>query len=301
MPDPRLLLLCAAALHACGPAAGPLPPGPLPPSGAPPSGAVGRDGGAVDRLWFATTGDTRPAACDASDQYPRHTLAQLARAMRELRVQFALDLGDHMFVCNGSRDEARQQMGYYLEGIAQGPATWWMTMGNHECGSAWAGRGCAVGTPDANFDAYLAALQRPRPWYANDIATTAGLARVVVVADDAWGDEQAAWLESTLQDADAHARTVIVARHHPATGSRSGSAGALATIERHRYTLLLTAHAHTYQRDSERSVMVGLGGAPARMAPGFGTVLQGADGSLTFVLRDLSGNPVGDPWSVAAR
>ena len=294
---PGLLVLAACA---CG---GPATRAarPAPGAGPPPSGTVGNDGGKVNRLFFATTGDTRPASCDASDQYPRETIAQLAAAMKGLRVQFALDLGDHMFVCNGSRDEARQQMGFYMTAIAAGPPTWWMTMGNHECGSAYRGTGCAVGTPDANFEAYLAALRRPRPWYATSVQTDLGLARIVVVADDAWGDEQAAWLETTLADADAHARVTIVARHHPATGSRTGNASALATIERHKYTLLLTAHSHTYERDSERSVMVGLGGAPSIRAPGFGTVLENPDGSLSFVLHDLSGNPVGEPWSVAAQ
>src|SRR5207237_2519631 len=43
----------------------------LPPDGGPvdagpaPAGSVGPDGGTVDRLWFATTGDTRPGNCDA--------------------------------------------------------------------------------------------------------------------------------------------------------------------------------------------------------------------------------------------
>ena len=45
-------------------------------------------------------------------------------------------------------------------------------------------------------------------------------------------------------------------------------------------------------------MVVGLGGAPSSWPPGFATVLQTADGALTFVLRDASGNPWGQPWSV---
>jgi len=83
----------------------------------------------VDRLWFATTGDTRPAECDQTNAYPKAAIAQIAAAMKALRVQFTLDLGDHMYVCNQSDAEARQQMGFYMEAIAQGPSVWWMTIG----------------------------------------------------------------------------------------------------------------------------------------------------------------------------
>ena len=218
-------------------------------TGPPPSGEVGLSGGRVDRLFFAVTGDTRPAGCDEGDRYPRATFAQIASSMRALGVQFALDLGDHMFVCSGSHAEARRQMGHYLAAIAQGPATFFMTMGNHECGSAFTGHACAPGDGDANFAAYLEALGRPRPWYAASIETSHGLARLVVIADDAWGHEQAAWLEETLADADAHARYLLVARHHPLSGARSGEPAIVAAIARHRPTLVFSAHAHSYARD----------------------------------------------------
>jgi len=192
----RLLLPCAALL-ACLPQAQPLcasrpdvvdPCGGVdsgvgalpgtPDPGAVPSGTVGPGGGAVDRLWFATTGDTRPAECDQTNAYPKAAIAQIAAAMKALRVQFTVDLGDHMYVCNQSDAEARQQMGFYMEAIAQGPSAWWMTMGNHECGSAAYPYSCFVGgPPDANFSAYMAALGRPLPYYANDVQTSLGLAR----------------------------------------------------------------------------------------------------------------------------
>ena len=149
---PMRLLPCCAALLACQPQSqsmcasrpdvvdpcggadsgvGALPGTPDP--GAVPSGTVGGGGGTVDRLWFATTGDTRPAECDQTNAYPKAAIAQIAAAMKTLRVQFTLDLGDHMFVCNQSDAEARQQMGFYMNAIAQGPSTWWMTMGSAVC------------------------------------------------------------------------------------------------------------------------------------------------------------------------
>jgi hypothetical protein len=268
-----------------------------------PAGAVEFDGGTVDRLWFATTGDTRPASCDETDLYPRAAIAQIAAAMKALRVQFTVDLGDHMYVCNGSDAEARQQMGFYMGAIASGPATWWMTMGNHECGNDRPPYSCFAGGPhDANFAAFLSALNRPQPYYFADVATSRGKARFVHVADDAWDDAQSAWLSKTLAEADSFAYTFVM-RHHPVQGSRTGNARILDAIRAHRYSMILTAHDHDYEHDTStwngRSVVVGLGGAGGRW--GFGTVLQNLDGSLTFVRRDANGNPLGTPWTVPPR
>lgn len=314
-PWPRLehaLFAVAAALVSwvAGCDQGPAPGGRAreggPPGGAPaPGGTVGPNGGSVDRLWFAVTGDTRPGACDASDLYPRSAIAEIAASMKALEVQFALDLGDHMYVCNGSYAEAAQQMGFYTTAIAAGPATFFMTLGNHDCGSSFARSGARAGcfeeSADANFRAYLAALGRPRPYYAIDVATFAGLARFVFVADDAYDAVQAAWLERTLADADARARITVIARHHPMSGARSGNPDIVATIERHRYALLLSAHLHTYAHGEDhggRAAIMGLGGAPSALPPGFATVLQNADGSLTFTPRDAAGEPIHTAWTV---
>jgi hypothetical protein len=271
-----------------------------PDPGTVPAGAVGFDGGTVDRLWFATTGDTRPSACDRTNEYPKAAIAQIASAMKALKVQFTVDLGDHMYVCNGSDLEAQQQMGFYTAAIAGGPATWWMTMGNHECGNDTYPYSCfATGPHDANFSAYLSALKRPQPYYFTDITTSLGKARFVYIADDSWNAAQAAWLSQTLAEADSFKYTFIV-RHHPVQGSRTGNPQILDAIRAHRYSLILTAHNHDYEHDTgswgARSTVVGLGGAGGRW--GFATVLQNADGTLSFVQRDANGNPVGTPWSV---
>ena len=278
-----------------------------PDAGPLPTGTVGTDGGTVERLWFATTGDTRPGNCDDTTAYPRAAITEIAKSMKALKVQFALDLGDHMYVCNGSTSEAQIQMGYYTDAISGGPSTWFMTMGNHECGKwAYSGgySGCFGTAADANYDAYLAALQRPKPYYSFDVTTAKGLARFVVIADDSWNAAQKAWLEATLADADSKAAYTFISRHHPTTGSRTGNAEILAAIDAHKYSLILTAHTHSYSRGSDhggRAPIIGLGGVPSRATPGFATVLQQADGSLQFTVRDSLGNPVGTPWVVSAR
>src|ERR1700737_4483936 len=109
---PMRVLLSCAALLACNPQAQPLCasrpdvvdpcggadsgvgalPG-TPDPGAVPSGTVGPGGGAVDRLWFATTGDTRPAECDQTNAYPKAAIAQIAAAMKALRGRLPVGLG----------------------------------------------------------------------------------------------------------------------------------------------------------------------------------------------------------------
>src|SRR5258708_37050168 len=58
-----------------------------PDAGAVPTGSVGKGGGTVDRLWFATTGDTRPSSCNDTAGYPKAATAQSARATKGLRVR----------------------------------------------------------------------------------------------------------------------------------------------------------------------------------------------------------------------
>ena len=279
------------------------PPGDAaPPPVVVPWGTVGREGGTVQRLFFGLTGDTRPGACDDTEHYPAETIAQISRSMKALHVQFGLDLGDHMYVCNGSAEEARIQMDEYMAAIAQGPSTFWMTMGNHECGHLYHFGPCFPGDDDANFIAYMKALGRPHAFYATDIHTALGLARFVFVADDSWDTLQATWLERVLTDADINARYTIVARHHPMDGDRNGPEQVIRMILRHKYSLLLTAHLHTYEHNPSsldgRTVIVGVGGGPSQSPPGFATVLQNKDATLSFVMRDINGNPVGEPWTV---
>jgi hypothetical protein len=275
-----------------------------PDAGQVPTGSVSLDGGTVDRLWFATTGDTRPSDCDQTNAYPTAAIAQIATAMKALRVQFTVDLGDHMYVCNGSDAEAQQQMGFYMTAVSSGPANWWMTMGNHECGSNVYPYACfTTGGHDANFSAYMSALKRPLPYYFTDVVTTQGTARFVFIADDSWNSTQSAWLDATLAQADSFKYTIVV-RHHPVQGSRTGTGPSgteiPALISKHKYTLILTAHNHDYEHDlttyGGRSTVVGLGGAGGYW--GFATLLQNDDGTLTFVQRDANGNPVGTPWTV---
>lgn len=140
----------------------------------------------------------------------------------------------------------------------------------------------------------MKALARPRAWYATDVHTSVGLARFVFVADDSWDPAQATWLERVLTDADANGKHTIVARRHPIDGDRNGPQQVINRTLRHKYSLLLTA---TCARRRHRSLIGGVGGGPSHSPPGFAT-MQNNDATLSFVMRDIDGNPVGAPWTV---
>jgi hypothetical protein len=258
------------------------------------------------RLFFAFHGDVRPAACDDAAGYPTPVIEAIFRREAALGAEFAVDLGDHMYVCNGTLDEARAQMGHYLDAAKLLGAPTYMTMGNHECRTEQ----CAPGSNDPNFVAFSEALAptSDRPWYRVDVPARGGIAAIVVIADSAWDEAQARWLEATLADAERAAKYVIVVRHHPAGDTLLHTVDEWAIIARHRYTLLLAGHSHQYRHDvdydpSGRSLRLGLGGGPLDEGAryfGFGTVEQNPDDSLTVKIHDVATGQVEDAFTVAA-
>lgn len=273
------------------------------PGGGGGSSGIGPAGGTVDLLDFVMTGDTRPGACDQTASYPTAIHQQIVRSMAALNPQFALDLGDHMYVCSQSLATAQAQMNLYTAPLASFPSLFLMTMGNHECEST----DCTSKPTDANFAAFSQALKavskEDAPNYALQIETRLGRVTLVVVADNYFGAAQQAWLSSVLTDADVGSIATLVAKHHPATGSRTGPAAPLNIVLQHKYSLLMTAHDHQYSHDKTnlggRSVICGLGGANTAHT-GFCRVQQTADGQLHFTQYDATGNPH-DTWAVAPR
>ena len=259
------------------------------------------------RLFFAFHGDVRPAACNDTAAYPTAIIESIFRREAELGVEFAVDLGDHMYVCNGSLEAARTQMGLYVRASQLLHAPTYMAMGNHECGVEY----CAAGSTDANFTAFLEAL-RPisyEPWYRVNVPVRGGYAAIVMVADNAWDERQAAWLDATLANAERDAKYLIVVRHHPVDDLSLHNPEEWQIIQRHRYALVLTGHSHHYRHDveadpSERSVRLGCGGAPLDDGAqffGFGTVEQQPDDRLLVRIYDSGSGNQEDAWSVAPR
>jgi hypothetical protein len=314
-PPSRFVLCLLASVAGCG-GDGMPDPGPGAPSGMMPGGpgggpsgnglAVGPTGGTVDKLRFAFHGDTRPGNCNDTANYPSAIIENIFTREAARDVQFAVDLGDHMYVCNYTLATARAQMALYTAAAHKLGRTLFMTMGNHECGG---GNLCPVGDVDPNFTAFSEALKEvsDKPYYHFDVATGSGIARFVVVADNAWEATQAQWLQDTLTKADTEAKYTIVTRHHPISNTQLQTQAEWQIIRAHKYTLFLTGHSHEYRHDtyddqSGRTVVMGLGGAPPSPGTtfyGYGVVEQGDDDHLKVTIYDQQSDMVVDSWSVS--
>jgi hypothetical protein len=273
------------------------------------SGAVGPTGGTVTRLFFGFLGDARPSQCNEHRDYPSAILDSIFGRLSTANVQFALDLGDHMFVCQGgAQSEADAQMGLYMASAQKlgGGKTTFLTMGNHDCVSMNNPGYCGVsGFTTPNFKAFMNAMASENlgslPYYSFDVWTIAGLARFIVIADNAWGPVQSAWLSATLADADANARYIFIARHHPLDNTDMPAFATISAMIRnvkHR-TMTIEGHTHEFEVDarndgSGRTIIIGNGGAPLATGfkwYGYGTVEQLDSGNLTVTLYDqASGN-----------
>ena len=268
------------------------------------AGHVGPTGGTVDLLRFALTGDTRPAACEDTAGYPTAIINAIADGAEAQQAQFALDLGDHMYVCNGSLATATDQMNLYMASTRRFSKHWFMTMGNHECFHG----PCQPGSSNANYVAFMSALSptSPLPYYSFEVETRLGKATFIVLADNAWDSTQAQWFESTLAHADTAAKYTIVARHHPeGDTSVATNQEAMVILRRHRFALFLSGHNHSYHHmttDNGRDVVIGLGGAPllanGTTYNGYAMVEQQADGQLRLTVRSITGGTVQDTFLV---
>jgi hypothetical protein len=269
-------------------------------------GPVGPRGGTVDLLHFGLSGDTRPPACEDTAHYPTPIIQSIADHIAQQNAQFALDLGDHMYVCNDSVQTATAQMDLFVGATRRFPGTWFMTEGNHEC---WKGP-CVAGMPgvnDANYAVFMQALApiSQTPYYSFDVQTSLGLATFVVIADNSWSNAQQSWLEQTLATADAKAKYTIVARHHPTDDSTVATNPlSLQIVRAHKFALLLTGHSHLYKHtsaDGGRVLVMGNSGAPLIVGGtfyGYAIVDQLATGMLKVSVYDINAQSPVDAWTV---
>jgi hypothetical protein len=227
----------------------------------------------------------------------------IAAQFKARAAQFAVDLGDHMYVCNNDLSVATAQMDLFMEATRQFGGAWFMTQGNHEC----YGGSCLAGSQNANYLAFMKALApiASSPYYSFDIATSLGRATFVVVADNSWDATQSSWLEATLARADQQAKYTIVVRHHPEGDTTvATNPVSMQIIRSHKFALLLTGHSHLYHHgttDGGRDLVLGAGGAPLIAGGafyGYGIIDQLPNGQLEVSIFDLSGNTLQDSWTV---
>ncbi|MBS2027427.1 MAG: metallophosphoesterase [Deltaproteobacteria bacterium] len=260
----------------------------------------------MDLLKFGVSGDTRPPACNDTANYPTAIINAIGDAEKAAGAQFALDLGDHMFVCNNHQATADAQMNKFMQGVAHFGGTWFMTEGNHECMGAGSGF-CPLGSTNVNYQAFLNALApiASKPYYKRNIHTRLGLATFVFIADNSWDSAQETWLENTLTTADSNATYTIICKHHPqGDTSIASNQTIMQVIRRHKFSLLLTGHVHEYAHqsaDSGRDLVMGLGGAPFSGGAnyhGYAIVDQKANGKLRVSVYDVHTGTLHDQWTV---
>ena len=226
-------------------------------------GPVGPGGGSVDHLLFAVVGDTRPSAINATAGYPTAIIQKIYADIAGMvpRPQFVVATGDYMYA-SPTEMEGAAQLHLYQEAMRQFSGPVFAAMGNHEC-DGYTADNCSK--PTQNYTAFMDVLVTPlgqtQPYYAVPLTAKTGswTAKLLILACNAWSDDQRSWLETEL------ARTTtytIVVRHEPASANTGPCvADAESALLAHPYNLSLVGHTHHFAA-SGREVIVGNGGAP---------------------------------------
>ena len=271
--------------------------GPFYSGAAPVVSRIGADGGTASRLYFAVVGDTRPVGRDDVAGYPSGVIGMIYGRIAALdpAPAFVVSTGDYLFASERG-SSAQDQVALYASARALYPGPLFPAMGNHECTGATASN-CGDGNPDGMTDplrafeqGLLAPIGQKEPYYEVDVEETGGgwSAKLVVVAANAWSAAQASWFETALSRPTTY---TFVVRHEPAYATTApGVAPSEAILARHPYTLVICGHKHSYERSSEREVIVGNGGAPltGSKSYGFAVVDQAPDGMLAVDMVDYA-------------
>ena len=227
---------------------------------------------------FAAFGDVRPSQPNDTANYPKDIVTGLFTQIAKQSPSFVVGTGDYMFVSTYNAPAVDAQLSILLaaEQAFNGPI--YHALGNHECTGATASN-CPNGNETPNIQAFMSKLVpagTTTPYYRVDVDTGMGMAKLVIIAANAWSDTQAAWLETQLSDPTAY---TFVVRHEAAYVTQTnGAVASEAIVQKHPLTLELLGHTHRYEKLDGRHVISGNGGAP----------LSG--GHYGFVLIDLLTN-----------
>jgi hypothetical protein len=282
---------CQPAPIGCGSPGAPYNPG------AAPTGSVGPTGGSVSRLYFAVVGDTRPPDEDDTGAYPTAIITQIYQDMTALAPPptFAVSTGDYQFA-NPTGTQGSTQLDLYLGARAKYASTVFAAMGNHECTGATASN-CGQGNPDGltnNYNAFLSKIlsqvNQTSPYYEIDIdaADSSWTAKFLFVAANAWTQVQANWLDQAMSRATTY---TFIVRHEAAAANTAPGVGPSENIMgTHPYTLAIVGHTHSYQRSSQKEVIVGNGGAPLSggVDYGYAMISQQPSGSIAVDMIDYT-------------
>ena len=264
----------------------------------------------MPELRFAIVGDTRPTNEDDTASYPTAVVTRIWDDVNAETPQppFAISTGDYMYAAPANHEQD-PQLDLYLGARAHYGGPVYAAMGNHECTGSTTSN-CGEGNPDGvtpNMNAFLDRMVRPlgpnRAWYVAHLAAddASWTAKVVVVAANAWSEEQSAWLDRALAEPTTY---TFVVRHEPDYATAiDGVNKSQAIITAHPLTLLITGHVHTYAHlAASHEVVVGNGGAPLVDAIdyGYAIVFRRADGAIDFTEYDYMTRAVIDHFIVNA-
>jgi hypothetical protein len=249
----------------------------------PVEGSVGREGGAVSRLYFAVVGDTRPANLDDTAGYPSAVISKIYADIEALspRPQFVIATGDYLFA-TPSGTQGSAQLTKYVGATRQFTGPVFAAMGNCEC-TGYTSSNCAGAASNNNYAAFLSSLVTPlgksEPYYVFRVSALDGSwsAKFVVLACNAWDAAQRAWFQTQMSSPTTY---TFVVRHEP---SGSSSAPCILesnqTLQQYPYEMLIVGHSHAYSANpGTRQLLVGNGGAPSSATFGFAVVEQVATG-----------------------
>jgi hypothetical protein len=263
----------------------------------------------VGELRFAVVGDTRPPTVDDTAGYPSAIITKIWQDVEGDAPPFAVATGDYMYV--GNTNEQNPQLDLYFAARRGYSGPLYAALGNHECDTATESN-CGSGTLNGasvnffprNYKAFLDRMVTPVgatvPWYLVRVSGPGFTAKIVIVAANAWVDEQAAWLETVMSEPSDY---TFVVRHEPSSAYQApGTDPSQAIIDRHPYTLLLVGHSHRYARVHPREVIIGNGGAPLTGPSqyGYAIVRRRADGTVELTAYEYQQRQVMDTFAVHA-
>jgi hypothetical protein len=256
-------------------------------------GNLGITGGTVNRLYFASTGDTRPSlpaiSLDETLDYPTAIIDEIFSDIEALtpRPSFVVTSGDYQYAAEASASVA--QIDLYLGARAKFAGPVFYAMGNHECSPiGLTSSNCGAGNADglsSNYTTFLstmmAPLQQTLPYYVINIDSTDGswTSKFVFVAANAWDTTQQSWLTTAMA---AKTTYTFVIRHEPNDSNTApGVTPSEAIISTYPITLEICGHVHDYSHTGNR-VVLGNGGAPLTGSGdyGFGVFQQREDGAI---------------------
>ena len=239
------------------------------------------DLGHFEHLRVGLLGDTRPAV--AGGVYPTQTITHIYQEVDKRAPDFAVTLGDYIYVSPTNLPMAKAQMMTYLGARANFHGNVYYVLGNHE------------GYGD-NIVAFRQVMSNAAYYSLHGTVGTSTF-KFVIVADDSWNSTQEVWVKQALA---MQTNYTFVCRHHPSYNTDTNEMYILSVIQPYPRTLLIDGHTHLYQRQSTREIVIGNGGAPLDSSY-FGYVMMDVDpaGTVTITAYRESDDAQMETFSVS--